>query len=114
MKVFVYRNVIFNKSKFCYKDLFRKQFELIERLSIEYINIAKLFLLIRKSTNFVVYQYLYYHIQLKDDNHDEVIYELEKPFFILVLLEDLINHAFDIVNNFLKKTQKQNQAELVV
>lgn len=73
---------------------------------IKYIIIAKLFLLVKELTDFIIYQYLYCYIQAEDDDHNKTIYKLEKPFSILVLLEDLINNAFDIINYFLKEIQK--------
>lgn len=91
-------------SKFCYEDLFRKQSKLVKRLLAKYINIAKLYLPVKELINPKVYQYLYYYIKAKENNYDKTIHELKKPPSILIPLKNLIDSAFNIVNNSLKET----------
>lgn len=105
LRVLIYKNVIFNKSKFGYKDLFGKQSELVGGSLIEYINIAELFLPIGESANPIVHQYLFRPIQAKDDDHDEVTHELKKSFSSPIPLENPVDDVFDIVNSLLKEKQ---------
>ena len=56
-KDFVSRDVIFNESKFQFKDLFKSRLKSIGILLANYINIAKLFLPIIVSACYMIDQY---------------------------------------------------------
>lgn len=94
-KVIVRRDVVFNKSRFRYKDLSGQGSEPVGVSSAEYIDIAGLFPPVGEST------------RATEDTH-----ESEQSSSTPVPLEDPVDDALDIVNNLLKETQERNQMEL--
>ncbi len=112
-KVIVRRDVVFNESKFRYKDSSGPRSQPVGVSSAEYINIAELFPPVRKSTRHALDQHLPYHLSVEDKDHDEDTYKPEKSFFTPMPLGNPVDDALDIVNNLLKETQERNQSELL-
>ena len=111
-KVIVRKDVVFNESKFQYKDSSGPRSEPVGISSTEYINIAELFPPVRKSTSSALDQHLPYHLSVEDKDCDEDTHEPEKSFSTPMALGNPVADALDIVNNLLKETQERNQSEL--
>ena len=98
-KVFVRQDVLFNKSKFHYKDLKRQRFELMRVLSKEHVDIAGLFLSVRELTSPLLPQHRRFYTPVEDIDRDGVTDDSEKLFSPIRPLPDPIDNAFDIVYN---------------
>ena len=111
-KVFVRRDVLFNESKFHYKDLKRQRSEPVGVLSEDYVDIAGLFPPVGDSTEPLLPQHRRPHTPVEDIDRDGVTDNSEKLSFPITPLPDPVDDAFDIVNNLLRETQERNQTEL--
>lgn len=72
-------------------------------LLTEYIDIAEIFLPIKKLTYLTLDQHLPYHLLVEDEDHDKNMHKPKKLFSIHLSLDNLIDDALNIVNKFLKE-----------